>query len=201
MTYRIIILSRRLNFVTLPSENSQTAERKIDMNSKDKEYKEIIEENQGRIRSVCRYYAGVSADSEDLYQEILINVWKGLEKFRGDAQLSTWVYRIAVNTALSFVNKKNKYLNFNTYLDDGKAANLVGDDGDSRVVQEKQLELMANLINGLSVVDKIIMSLVLEDLSTKEIAEIVGITESNVRVKIHRIKEELREKVKGGQYD
>jgi RNA polymerase sigma-70 factor (ECF subfamily) len=171
------------------------------MNSKDKEYKRIVEENQGRIRSVCRYYAGVSQDSEDLYQEILINVWRGLEKFRGDAQLSTWVYRIAVNTALSFVNKKNKYLNFNTYLDDGKAANLVGDDKDDSVVHEKQLQVMSDLINELSVVDKIIMSLVLEELSTKEIAEIVGITETNVRVKIHRIKEELREKVKGGQYD
>jgi RNA polymerase sigma-70 factor (ECF subfamily) len=171
------------------------------MNSKDKEYKRIVEENQGRIRSVCRYYAGISQDSEDLYQEILINVWRGLEKFRGDAQLSTWVYRIAVNTALSFVNKKNKYLNFNTYLDDGKAANLVGDDKDDSVVHEKQLQVMSDLINELSVVDKIIMSLVLEELSTKEIAEIVGITETNVRVKIHRIKEELREKVKGGQYD
>ena len=171
------------------------------MNGKDKEYKQIIEENQGRIRSVCRYYAGVSQDSEDLYQEILINVWRGLEKFRGDSQLSTWVYRIAVNTALSFVNKKNKYLNFNTYLDDGKAANLVGEDREDSVVHERQLDVMSNLINQLSVVDKIIMSLVLEDLNTKEIAEIVGITETNVRVKIHRIKEELRDKVKGGQYD
>lgn len=171
------------------------------MNSKDNQYKQIIEENQSRIRSVCRYYAGVSQDSEDLYQEILINIWRGLGKFRGDSQLSTWVYRIAVNTALSFVNKKNKYLNFNTYLDDGKAANLVGDDREDSVVHEKQLDLMSNLINQLSVVDKIIMSLVLEDLNTKEIAEVVGITESNVRVKIHRIKEQLREKVKGGHYD
>lgn len=171
------------------------------MNSKDKQYKQIIEENQGRIRSVCRYYAGTSDDAEDLYQEILINVWRGQEKFRGDSQLSTWVYRIAVNTALSFVNKKNKYLNFNTYLDDGKAANLVGEDREDAMVHEKQLELMSNMINQLSVVDKIIMSLVLEELSSKEIAEIVGITESNVRVKIHRIKDDLREKVKGEQYD
>lgn len=171
------------------------------MNSKDRQYKEIIEENHGRIRSVCRYYAGASEDSEDLYQEILINVWRGLEKFRGDSQLSTWVYRIAVNTALSFVNKKNKYLNFNTYLDDGKAADLVGEERETSAVHEKQLDLMSDLINQLSVVDKIIMSLVLEDLNTKEIAEIVGITESNVRVKIHRIKEDLRKKVKGEQYD
>ncbi|MDD4645375.1 MAG: RNA polymerase sigma factor [Bacteroidales bacterium] len=171
------------------------------MNSKDKHYKEIIEENQARIRSVCRYYAGASQDSEDLYQEILINIWRGLEKFRGESQLSTWVYRIAVNTALTFVNKKNKYLNFNTYLDDGKAASLMGDDAEAKVSEDKKLDLMADLINELSVVDKIIMSLVLEELSTKEIAEIVGITETNVRVKIHRIKEELREKVKGGQYD
>lgn len=171
------------------------------MNTKDRQYKQIIEENQSRIRSVSRYYAGTSQDSEDLYQEILINVWRGLEKFRGDSQLSTWVYRIAVNTALSFVNKKNKYLNFNTYLDEGKAADLVGEDRETSVVHERQLDVMSNLINQLSVVDKIIMSLVLEDLSTKEIAEVVGITETNVRVKIHRIKEDLREKVKGGQYD
>jgi RNA polymerase sigma-70 factor (ECF subfamily) len=174
---------------------------KSDMNNKDRQYKQIIEENQRRIRSVCRYYAGVSQDAEDLYQEILINIWRGLEKFRGDSQVSTWVYRIAVNTALSFVNKKNKYLNFNTYLDDGKVATLAGEDGDAARIHDRQLEVMSDLINQLSVVDKIIMSLVLEELSTKEVAEIVGITESNVRVKIHRIKEELREKVKGGQYD
>jgi len=171
------------------------------MSNKEDRYKRIIEGNQGRIRSVCRYYAGVSADAEDLYQEILINVWRGLEKFRGDSQLSTWVYRIAVNTALTFVNKKNKYLNFNTYLDDSKVVNLVSEDGTVKLMQEKQLDLLSDLINELSVVDKIIMSLVLEELSTKEIAEIVGITESNVRVKIHRIKEDLREKVKGGQYE
>jgi RNA polymerase sigma-70 factor (ECF subfamily) len=171
------------------------------MSTNEKQYKQVIEENQGRIRSVCRYYAGVSEDADDLYQEILINIWKGIDSFRGDAQTSTWVYRVAVNTALTYVNKKHKYMNFNMYLEDGKARDLMAEDPDIRVREEKKAELLTGLINELSVVDKIIMSLVLEELTSKEIAEIVGITESNVRVKIHRIKEELREKVKGGQYD
>jgi RNA polymerase sigma-70 factor (ECF subfamily) len=171
------------------------------MSTNEKQYKQIIEQNQGRIRSVCRHYAGLSGDADDLYQEILINIWKGMESFRGDAQVSTWVYRVAVNTALTYVNKKHKYLNFNMYWDDGKARELVSEDPEIKVQEEKKVELVTGLMNQLSVVDKIIMSLVLEELTSKEIAEIVGITETNVRVKIHRIKEELREKVKGGQYD
>jgi len=171
------------------------------MNTNEKQYKQIIQENQGRIRSVCRHYAGHSGDADDLYQEILINIWKGMESFRGDAQVSTWVYRVAVNTALTYVNKKHKYLNFNMYWDDAKARDLVSEDPEVKIREEKQLELVTELMNQLSVVDKIIMSLVLEELTSKEIAEIVGITESNVRVKVHRIKEDLREKVKGGQYD
>lgn len=171
------------------------------MSKNEKQYKVIIEENQGRIRSVCRQYAGVSGDADDLYQEILINIWKGMESFRGDSQVSTWVYRVAVNTALTYVNKKHKYMNFNMYWDDGKARELVSEDPEVRIEEEKKVDLLTGMMNQLSVVDKIIMSLVLEELSSKEIAEIVGITETNVRVKIHRIKEELREKVKGGQYD
>lgn len=171
------------------------------MSTNEKLYKQIIEENQGRIRSVCRHYAGVSGDADDLYQEILINIWKGMESFRGDAQVSTWIYRVAVNTALSYVNKKSKYLNFNMYWDDGKARELVSEDPEIKIQEEKKTELLSGLMNQLSVVDKIIMSLVIEELTSKEIAEIVGITETNVRVKIHRIKEDLREKVKGGQYD
>jgi RNA polymerase sigma-70 factor (ECF subfamily) len=171
------------------------------MDNKEKQYRQIIEENQGRIRSVCRHYAGRSGDSDDLYQEILINIWKGMESFRGDAQVSTWIYRVAVNTALTYMNRKHKYLNFNMYWDDGKARDLVSEDSGDKFRQEKQLDLISDLMNQLSVVDKIIISLMLEELSSKEIAEIVGITETNVRVKIHRIKEELRNKVKGGQYD
>ena len=171
------------------------------MSASEQQYKKIIEENQHRIRSVCRHYAGHSGDADDLYQEILINIWKGMESFRGDAQVSTWVYRVAVNTALTYVNKKHKYQNFNLYWDDGKARDLVSEDPEAKVEEEKKHELVQDLMNQLSVVDKIIISLMLEELTSKEIAEIVGITETNVRVKIHRIKEDLRDKVKGGHYD
>jgi len=171
------------------------------MSTREQQYKLVIEENHNRIRSVCRHYAGSSGDADDLYQEILINIWKGMESFRGDAQVSTWVYRVAVNTALTYVNKKHKYLNFNLYWDDGKSRDLVSEDVEDKIQDERKHEIVKDLMNQLSVVDKIIISLVLEELTSKEIAEIVGITESNVRVKIHRIKEELREKVKGGHYD
>ncbi|MCK9326056.1 MAG: RNA polymerase sigma factor [Bacteroidales bacterium] len=171
------------------------------MDNKEKLYKQIIEENQGRIRSVCKHYAGKTGDSDDLYQEILINIWKGMESFRGDSKRSTWVYRVAVNTALTYLNRKNKYLNFNMHWDDGRVCDLVCEDMEEKVRQEAQMNLISNLMNQLSVVDKIIISLMLEELSSKEIAEIVGITETNVRVKIHRIKEDLRSQVKGGLYE
>jgi RNA polymerase sigma-70 factor, ECF subfamily len=164
--------------------------------NKEDQFKRIIEENGGRIMRICRYYNSNSEDQKDMYQEVLINVWKSLDRFRGDSKESTWVYRIAVNTSLNFTGKV--YRNMKLIVD--KDVHNLGvlfddDDIDKKEKYESDLDTLQTQLNLLSVIDKTMISLMLEGLSTREIADIIGLTEPNVRVKIHRIKENLRSQV------
>ncbi len=172
------------------------------MQKKEEHFNRLVKENNQRIQSICKYYASVTEDQKDIYQEVLVNIWKSLETFRGEAQESTWIYRIALNTALGFAGKEFRRMKFN--LDPGEKGIqniLVEDDGVDIKLREDQLNALQVHLNQLTVIEKAIMSLVLEDLSSKEISEIIGITEPNVRVKVHRIKEILREKMNGGNYE
>ena len=164
--------------------------------SKEEKFRKVIDENDNRIKSVCRYYSKNQEKQKDIYQEILINIWKGLDSFRGDAQPGTWIYRIATNTAIGIVLKEQKRLNLEVVLEE-KNLKYFSEAPEIQDLTEKEnlLTELENQINQLSVIDKILITLLLEDLSYREIAEIVGITEPNVRVKIHRIKSMLREKM------
>jgi RNA polymerase sigma-70 factor (ECF subfamily) len=166
--------------------------------SKEEKFRKVIDANDNRIKSVCRYYSKNSEKQKDIYQEILVNIWQGLDSFRGDAQPGTWIYRIATNTAIGFVMKEQKRLNLEVVLED-KNLKYFSEEPEVQNLQDKENKLieLENQINQLSVIDKILISLLLEDLSYRDIADIVGITEPNVRVKIHRIKDILREKMKG----
>ena len=162
-------------------------------NNKETQFKQIIEENGERILRICKYYHSNSDDQKDLYQEILVNIWKSLDRFRGDSKLSTWVYRVAINTTLSFTGKVDRKMkliinkdlsNFNILFDE--------DEPFSKVEYETNLDLLQTELNLLSIIDKTMISLMLEGLSTKEISDVIGLTEPNVRVKLHRIKEQLK---------
>jgi RNA polymerase sigma-70 factor, ECF subfamily len=172
---------------------------KVGMQRKEERFNLLVKENQLKILRICRYYAPVAEDQKDIYQEILINIWKSLESFRGEAQESTWIYRIALNTAMGFAGKEFRRMKI--VLDGGEKnlQNLISEDDNEVKLREDQINLLQNHLNQLSIIDKAIISLVLEDLTSKEIAEIIGITEPNVRVKIHRIKETLSEQMKGGR--
>ncbi len=169
------------------------------MENKEEKFRKIIAENDGKILRICRYYAPSMEDQKDMYQEILINIWKSLSGFRGDSKVDTWVYRIAVNTSLSYAGKQYKHLKLNVDIDNTGLRNILLESDDHSSYKEEQFQQLQTLLNQLNVIDKAIMGLVLDDLSTKEIADIIGITEPNVRVKIHRIKETLRNEMKGGQ--
>ena len=132
-------------------------------------------------------------DQKDMYQEVLINVWKSIDSFRGDAQLSTWIYRVAVNTAMGFANKEIRRQKIFLDQKDNSLQNFMDVDEGTVKEKEKLFQVLENQINQLSIIDKIIMTLVLESVNHKEIASVIGITEPNVRVKIHRIKNELKE--------
>lgn len=171
------------------------------MQRKEERFNLLVKENHHKILKICKYYAPVSEDQKDMYQEILVNIWKSLENFRGDALESTWIYRISLNTAMGFAGKEFRRMRI--VIDGGEKnlSNLISEEDSDFKLKESQINQLQDQLNQLSVIDKAIMSLVLEDLSMKEIAEIIGITEPNVRVKIHRIKELLRQQMKGGIYE
>lgn len=172
------------------------------MTQKEEQFKTLITENGDRILRICRYYNPNTEDQKDMYQEILINIWKSLDNFRGDAALSTWIYRIAVNTSLSFTGKAFKQMKLLVNVDTENLNSLFGDESlEEKIKQEHQFALLQLELNQLSVIDKSMISLMLEGLTMREIAEVIGITEPNVKVKIHRIKEQLKLKMTGGNYE
>jgi len=134
---------------------------------------------------------------KDLYQNILIRLWKGLATFENRSSLGTWVYRISVNTSLDFLRKefKNRSRSKLVEIDDinitDKSINQ-----EEEVIISENTQLMYKCINKFSFIDKTIISLYLEDLSYREIANIVGITEKNVSVKLSRIKKNLSQCLK-----
>jgi len=171
------------------------------MENKEEQFRKIISGNKEKIVHICRYYAPTPDDLMDIYQEILMNIWRSLDSFRGKSEISTWVYRIAINIALRYAGKNYNQMKMNVDIDSPEIRNTLTGEEDETFVREEQLQNLQTQLNQLSIIDKAIMGLVLDELSTREIADIIGITEPNVRVKIHRIKETLRETMKGGRYE
>jgi len=168
--------------------------------TKEEKFNTIVSENGERIRNICRYYNSNAEDQKDMYQEVLVNIWKSLDSFRGDSAMSTWVYRVAVNTSLTFTGKAFRHMKLMVDSDTTNLNSILDDENlKQKLAEEKLLERMQLELNQLSVIDKALISLLLEGLSMKEIAEVIGITEPNVKVKIHRIKSQLKEKLKGEQ--
>jgi len=158
--------------------------------TKDLEHKFISEfqENQNIIHKVCRIYTNNQEAHNDLFQEITIQLWKAYPKFRGDSKLSTWMYRIGLNTAITLYRKSKRTIktqDFDTVLHRIQSTSY--DD-----TEEEQLKLMYKAIHQLSDIDKALIFLYLEEKNYKEIAETIGISEVNARVKMNRIKTRLR---------
>ena len=121
--------------------------------------------------------------SEDLYQEVLYNLWKSYPSFRGDCALSTWIYRITINTCITSFRLKNKE---GKQLELRKALSVCDDDN---IRKKENVELIHNIIEQLSLVDKSLMLLWLEEKSYREIAEIMGLSETNIASRLNRCKE------------
>jgi RNA polymerase sigma-70 factor (ECF subfamily) len=145
----------------------------------------IVEENQGIIYKVCKMYRDSREDQEDLFQEIVFQLWKSYPKFRKESKVSTWMYRIALNTAIATFRKNKIELEYTESLTNDDHANYT----DSLSENE---ERMYEAIRTLNKADRALIALYLEDYSHREIAEITGITENYVGVKISRIKEKLK---------
>lgn len=157
---------------------------------RDEIFKDAIKENDKMILRVCYHFFGPGENARDAYQEILLKIWLNVENFRGECQLRTWIYRIAVNVCITFRSKEKKkssvFVPFYE-LEYGRA-----DEKEVYQDDENKLLFFRKFMEKLNVSDKALVSLYLEDLDTKEIAQITGLSESNVRVRIHRIKNEIK---------
>ncbi len=148
----------------------------------------LFVEQRARIYRLCQAYLFDKDDVEDLFQEIMINVWNNLESFRGMSKISTWIYRIAVNTALLYNKKAKKKRNLFIQLSPGIYPSDEIEDGSSNQENNHQIKNLHTCINTLKKEDRIIISMVLEGLKYDEIAEVTGLTANHVGVKINRIK-------------
>lgn len=156
------------------------------METKEQEFTNLVREHKTTIYTVCYMFSKDSQEIEDLFQEILVKIWQGFGSFRGESDVRTWIYRIALNTCIN-VDKKKKRA--------GEKVPLSVDidpfeDTNDKALQTKQLY---NRINRLGLVDRSIVLLWLEGISYDEIGQIVGISAQNVSVKLVRIREQLKQ--------
>ena len=150
----------------------------------------IIEENKRIIFKICNAYCQNAADREDLAQEIIYQLWKSWSSFNPNFKLSTWMYRIALNVAISFYRKEKKTTE--TVFMGDHLIEIVDENLEEGL--ETNLNALQQFINELKELDRALMILYLEEKSHKEIAEIIGVSTTNVATKIGRIKEQLKQK-------
>jgi RNA polymerase sigma factor (sigma-70 family) len=160
-------------------------------NADKEEFLRLIQDNQGIIFKICNSYCHNKNDREDLAQEISYHLWKSCNSFEAGYKFSTWMYRVALNVAISFYRKEKKGGPVISYT--GQLAEME-DKADGSVIVEENITQLQHFINELKELDRALMLLYLDEKSYIEIAEILGITETNVATKISRIKEKLKEK-------
>jgi len=149
----------------------------------------LIEDNRGIIFKICNAYCKNEHDREDLQQEIVYQLWKSYPAYKQQYKFTTWMYRVALNIAISFY-RKTKITDNIIALDEAPLE--IADKPDNTPETEKNISTLHQFINGLKELDKALMILYLEEKSYIEIAEILGISETNVATKISRIKEKLK---------
>lgn len=154
------------------------------MSSTENQFKDIYSNYSQKVHRLCLGYTGDTMQADDLLQEVFIKVWENLEKFRGESQISTWIYRIAVNTCLLHLRSNKKQ----TKVDFEKSTLKISDETNEK---ENQIQLLYKCISELNETDRLIITLLLEEVPYPEIAEVTSISEGNLRVKIHRIKQQL----------
>ncbi len=159
----------------------------------EKEFTELLYQNQGIVHKICNLYFNNRTEKEDYKQELIIQLWKAFPSFSNQSKFSTWMYRVCLNAAIDIIRKEKaqpKFVNYdnNSFEAITEPSNKTNDN------QEK----LYQEINRLSDIDKAIITLYLDEFSYKEIAEIIGISESNTGVKINRIKSLILKSIENG---
>ena len=165
------------------------------MKEREQEFLNRIERHKGILYKVSKMYMDTHDDQQDLFQEIICQLWRSYDSFRNESQFSTWMYRVAVNTAIVFLKKEKRKVDKYEIASE----NIKEDEGDSHI-KESQIEHFYKAVQKLEKIDKAIIFYQLEGFSHKEIGENLGISEGNARVKLNRAKEKLKEIIKNQGY-
>ena len=158
----------------------------------EKEFEKHIREYELLILKVCRIYAFTHTDRQDLFQEIVIRLWKAYPGFKGDSKISTWLYRVAINTAISGLRKKKRFIRA---YEPAAMPEPAGEHA-AEFDEKEKLTILYHAIEQLNAVEKAIVMLYMDDRSYEEMEEIIGLNQGNLRVKMNRIKEKLRQLTK-----
>lgn len=158
------------------------------MVSEEQRFINLIKEHQGLIYKVCIMYEHDPEVRNDLFQEIVLQLWKSFSSFRGEAKITTWMYRIALNTAISGYRKQTRHLK----TEDLQEMHLNISDNFSGDDREEDMQKLQWAIRQLSEIERAMIMMALEEVPYDEIAETIGITQNNVRVRMNRIREKLK---------
>lgn len=154
------------------------------MDDDQKQFSVMVRQNKNTIFTVCYMFSKDQEEVNDLFQEVLIRLWQGFDNYKGNSKERTWIYRVALNTCISFDRKKRRHNKKQVYMGD----DLFGcNEHDSQ-----QTEVLHKRITRLRPLDRAIVLLWLEDISYEEIGSIIGITAKNVSVRLYRIREQLK---------
>ena len=157
----------------------------MDTKELEKEFLDMIEAQKRTIYKVCYMYANDQDDLNDLFQETVLNLWKSFPRYRGDSKLTTWVYRIAMNTCITFLRRSNARPQ--TVPMTANVASMAADEDTAARLQE-----LYRLINRLGKLERALILLWLEERSYQEMADILGLSKANVAEKLNRIREKLK---------
>jgi RNA polymerase sigma factor (sigma-70 family) len=153
----------------------------------EEEFVKQLDENQNIVHKICRLYTNDQHAHNDLFQEVTVQLWRAYPKFRGDAKFSTWMYRVALNTAITLYRKSTRRVKTQDY----ESVQFKIEDRQEEDEQMEQLTLLYGAVKQLNDIEKALVFLYLEDKNYREIAETMGISEVNARVKMNRIKTKL----------
>lgn len=161
----------------------------------------LVNENRLKILKVCHVYAWNREDQQDLYQEILFQIWRSLPKLRDITYTNTWLYRVALNTSITFARKHMLRREKTVNRHHGEIAELPDATAVQQPESNPQLTALYQAISKLDPMEKAVVTLFLEEMSYEQIAEITGITGSNVGVTLHRAKKKLSALMEGSRHE
>jgi len=153
-------------------------------------FEQILEENKNKIFRICRIYATLPIEPQDLFQEVIFQIWKSLESFKGQSSINTWVYKITINVCLRYKMKLDKSNNKKVRFE---SIHFIPAEEEIDAFEQEKFNYLKECISTLNETDTSIIVLYLDDLSYKEITVITGLSENHIAVKMKRIRKKLFE--------